>query len=255
MLRGATSTVAGIAQDRAGQPPDVVGEGRREHEVLALLRQQLEDPLDVGQEAHVEHPVGLVEDEDLDLAEVGDLLADEVEQPAGRGDEDLDAAAQRLDLRVHRHAAVHDGRAQRDRPAVGADALVDLHGEFAGRDEDERADRVAGRREGRVGVRAQPVEDGQGEGRGLAGAGLGGGEDVAALEDEGDGGCLDRRGGGVALFGDGLQQVGRQAERVEGQAWLLRGSQAGAGGAGPGSATAAPAVGALGAAGSRAPGA
>ena len=28
--------------------------------------------LDVGQEAHVEHPVRLVEDEDLDLAEVGD---------------------------------------------------------------------------------------------------------------------------------------------------------------------------------------
>ncbi len=53
--------------------------------------QQLDDPLDVGQEAHVEHPVGLVEDEDLDLAEVGDLLADEVEQAARRGDEDLDA--------------------------------------------------------------------------------------------------------------------------------------------------------------------
>ena len=57
-----------------------------------LRREQLDDPLDVRQEAHVEHPVGLVEDEDLDLAEVGDLLADEVEQPARRRDEDLDAA-------------------------------------------------------------------------------------------------------------------------------------------------------------------
>ena len=54
--------------------------------------EQRDDLLDVGQEAHVEHPVRLVEDEDLDLPEVGDLLADEVEQPARRRDEDLDPA-------------------------------------------------------------------------------------------------------------------------------------------------------------------
>jgi hypothetical protein len=36
-------------------------------------------------------PVGLVEDEDLDLAEVERLLADEVEEAPGGGDEDLDA--------------------------------------------------------------------------------------------------------------------------------------------------------------------
>ncbi len=53
--------------------------------------EQVEDPADVGHEAHVEHPVRLVEDEDLDLAEVGRALADEVEEAAGRGDEDLDA--------------------------------------------------------------------------------------------------------------------------------------------------------------------
>ena len=181
MLRGATSTVAGSRRIVARQAPDVVGEGRREHQVLALRREQRDDLLDVRQEAHVEHPVRLVEDEDLDLAEVGDLLADEVEQPARRRDEDLDAGAQRLDLRVDRDAAVDDGRAQRDRPAVGPDALVDLHRELAGRDEDQDADRVAGRREARVRVAAQAVEDGQDEGGGLAGAGLGGGEDVAAL--------------------------------------------------------------------------
>ena len=36
--------------------------------VCLRLRQQVDDAPDVGQEAHVEHPVGLVEDEDLDLA-------------------------------------------------------------------------------------------------------------------------------------------------------------------------------------------
>ena len=147
VLRGATWTSTGIAQDRLRQAPDVVGERRREHQVLALGRQQGEDLLDVGQEAHVEHPVGLVEDEDLDLAEVRDPLADEVEQAARRRDEDLDPAAEGLDLGIHRDAAVDDRRAERDRAAVGPDALVDLHRELARRDEDQDADRVAGRRE------------------------------------------------------------------------------------------------------------
>ena len=64
---------------------------------------------------------------------------------------------------------------------------------------------------------AEPVEDGEREGGGLAGAGLGGGEDIAAGEDQRDGFGLDGGRGGVPLFGDGLEQVGRQAERVEGQ--------------------------------------
>ena len=77
-----------IVRDRRRISSEKVAENIR---FWRLRREQGDDPLDVGQEAHVEHPVGLVEDEDLDLAEVRDPLADEVEQPAGRRDEDLDA--------------------------------------------------------------------------------------------------------------------------------------------------------------------
>ena len=175
--------------------------------VCLRLDQQVEDPADVGHEAHVQHPVRLVEDEDLDLAEVGRALADEVEQAAGRGDEDLDAGAQLLDLRVERHAAVdHRARAAGDVAAVGLHRLGDLDRELAGRRQDEAADRVAGRRERGVRVGLEAVEDRQRERGGLAGAGLGGGEDVAALEHEGDGPFLDGRGLRVALLGDGLRR-------------------------------------------------
>src|SRR3712207_6877827 len=53
----------------------------------------------VGQEAQVEHLVGLVEDEDLDLAQDQVALLSEVEQPAGGADDDLHAGLQRLHLR------------------------------------------------------------------------------------------------------------------------------------------------------------
>src|SRR6185503_6438252 len=55
------------------------------------------------------------------------------------------------------------------------------------------------------------------ERRGLAGAGLSGGEHVAACEDEGDGLRLDGSRDDVALLLDGLEEIGREAERIEGQ--------------------------------------
>ena len=43
-----------------------VERGREEHR-LAVARQPAHDLVDLRQEAHVEHPIGLVEDEDADL--------------------------------------------------------------------------------------------------------------------------------------------------------------------------------------------
>jgi len=57
-------------QQVVGELLDFVGERRGEQQVLPLPRQQREDPLDVADEPHVEHPVGLVEDEDLDPRQI-----------------------------------------------------------------------------------------------------------------------------------------------------------------------------------------
>ena len=43
-------------------------------------------------EAEIEHLVGLVEHEDLDLAQAQEALLDEVDQAARGGDQDVDAA-------------------------------------------------------------------------------------------------------------------------------------------------------------------
>jgi hypothetical protein len=63
--------------------------------------------------------------------------------------------------------------------------------------------------------RAQALQDRQGEAGGLAGAGLGGGEQVAAGQDDGDGLRLDGGGRGVALLGDSAEQLGLQPEGIE----------------------------------------
>jgi hypothetical protein len=59
------------------------------------------------------------------------------------------------------------------------------------------------------------LQQGQREARGLAGPGLGGAEQVASREDDGNG--LDLDGGGfcVALLRDGAQQLGQEPEAFE----------------------------------------
>jgi hypothetical protein len=189
---------------------DLVGEGRREQQGLALFRDQRDDFLDVADEAHVEHAVGFVEHQDLDAGQVHRLLADVVEQAAGRGDQDVDLAAQRGVLRVDVDAAEHHHRLDGDVLAVGAHRFLDLRREFARRHQDQ-ATRPAGLGDG--GLRGgQPMQDRQGEAGGLAGAGLRGGEQIAAFQHQRDGLRLDRRRRGVAGFGDGAQQRLGQAE-------------------------------------------
>ena len=79
--------VRGPVQERAGQRDDRAGHGGREEHGVPLLGQHPHDPLDVGQEAQVEHLVGLVEDQGLDPAEHQVALLGEVEQPAGGADD------------------------------------------------------------------------------------------------------------------------------------------------------------------------
>jgi hypothetical protein len=132
-----------VLHERAGELADFFREGGREHQVLALLRQQANDAADVVDEAHVQHAVGFVQHEDLDVTQVDGLLLHVIEQPARRGDDDVHAVAQVLDLRVDVDAAEHGDRAQRLVLAVGAHAFLHLRRGLAGRHQDQAAYRPA----------------------------------------------------------------------------------------------------------------
>ena len=180
---------------------DGVVDGGREQQRLALGGDAVDDLLHIRPEAHIEHAVGLVEDEHLDVAEVEHHAVVEVEQAAGGGDEHVDAAAQAVDLGVVAHAAHHGENVVAGLLGHGAGHIVDLLGKLSGGGHDEGLGAVA------LLEVAELVEHGKGEGGGLAGAGLGGGDHVVAGEHQRDGLLLDGGRLGVAHLAHGGHDV------------------------------------------------
>ncbi len=201
-----------VLEHLVGEALDLVREGGREQQALARGRQQFENALDVGNEPHVEHAVGFVQHQHLDLAQLYGLLLDVVEEAPRCRDDDLDSGTQFGDLGAHVDAAVDAGRSQGHVLAVGLDRLMNLHRQFARRCEDERPDRMAGRTGGGAGMGGEALEQRQRETGGLAGAGLGASHDIQAGENHRDGLHLDGGRLRVAGFGDRALQLGVQPE-------------------------------------------
>jgi len=82
-------------------------------------------------------------------------------------------------------------------PAIGAEAVGDLAGQFTRRREHQYA---AGFFIGPQPLGMQVIDDRQRERRGLAGSGLRNADDIAALHGDRDGLGLDRRGSEVFFF-------------------------------------------------------
>ena len=99
--------------------------------------------------------------------------------------------------------------------AIGVEAVEDLAGQFARRREHQHAAALRLRPDAAF---EQAVQDRQREGGGLAGAGLGDADDVAAGQRERNGLGLDGGGGEVVLFGK------RASDRF-GEAEIMKGGQ------------------------------
>ena len=191
-----------------GDRVDAMRQRRREEHGLAVVGRALEDRLDVVGEAHVEHLVGLVENHGADAVELERTAPDVVDRPAGRGDDDVDATVEHLQLALDRLAAEHRDHLDAELLAVLEHRLAHLDGELTGRHEDQD------RRLGALGG-VDAVQRRQCEGCGLARTRGGLTEEVMAGEQVRDGLALDRRGLFVAEVGDRLEQLRTQPERGE----------------------------------------
>ena len=107
----------------------------------------VEQRLDVLDEAHVEHLVGLVEHDGLELVQAQRAAVHEVDGAARGGDDDVDALLQRLPLRADGRAAVDGGDAGTatavEAGAVAGDGLGDLQRQLTGGGEHHAEGRVA----------------------------------------------------------------------------------------------------------------
>ena len=169
------------------------------------------DVADVGDEAEVEHAVGFVEDHDLHGAQVEHALLVEVDQAARRADQHVDASLEDMALLFVVDPA--EGQAERQSRVLAEDlrVVMDLHGEFARRRDDQRARRVD-RAIGRS-VLPQQVRIHRNQERGgLAGTRLGLSRDVEAGERARQGLGLDRGAALEAGVGDAAGERLRQVE-------------------------------------------
>ena len=176
-----------------GEGADARRHRRREERRLALLGERAEDRLEVLGEAHVEHLVGLVEDDGAHAGEVERAAVDVVEGAPRRRDDDVDAPLEPAQLLLDRLAAVDREHPGAELAPVLVQRLGDLHGELAGRHEDEPAHGTAAVLVGGLGGRGDALEHREGEGGGLPGAGRRLAEQVAPPEELRDRLALDRR--------------------------------------------------------------
>ena len=199
-----------VAQKAVGQTLDLRRHGRREEQGLSQRRKGGDDPLDVGNEPHVEHAVGFVDHQDLDVVQQDAAALEMVEQPAWRGDQHVGASLQRALLDGEAHAADQQRHVKLVVLAIDLEVFGHLGGQFAGRLEDERT------RHARLGAALREnIDHRQDEGGGLSRARLGASEDIATHQDDGDGLLLDERGRRIALVGNCLQYRGAQPQTLK----------------------------------------
>src|SRR4029077_2281078 len=107
---------------------------------LPALRQNLQDAPDGWEKTHIQHTVGFVEYEYFHVTQVREFAGDEILQASRSSDYKFAAGAKTMDLRLLRHAADHQRRFRHFLVAQLFVLLVNLHGQFTGGQEDERAD-------------------------------------------------------------------------------------------------------------------
>jgi len=183
--------------------------GRGEEHGLALPGSLGEHRLDVLGETHVEHLVGFVEHHDLHAAQLQAAAADVVERAPGRGDHDVDAGAQRMELAADRLAAVHRQHAHAERLAIAVHRFRHLHRELARGHQHHGGGGLA------LSFVEDALQDRQRERRCLAGTGGGLPQQVLAGDEGRDGLALDRRRLFVAEHGQGGKDPGIEAKRGE----------------------------------------
>ena len=173
-------------QELFGQLGDFRRHGGREEQGLTRKRNELADAFDVRNEAHIEHTVCFIDDENFNTGQEQLATLEMIEQATGCRDENIGTAFQLTLLFIERHAANQKGHVQPMIDAVFGEVLLDLRCEFAGRLQNERTRHARPRP-----TLFQKREHRKHERRGLSGSRLRDTENILAFKGWRNGSCLN----------------------------------------------------------------
>ena len=179
-FRNGDVDLGGIAQNGLGQFADLRGQRRRKHDRLPFGGHVGDDLHNVVRETHVEHAVGLVENQVFDVRKIDAAVLQVGDHAARSGDHHVGAVqhAVFLDVPALAVATAVDHRRREGRIIGEAlELLVDLLRQLARRHDDQRFHHIVG-----VALDEQFVQQRQRIGRGLSRTGLGAADNVAALQ-------------------------------------------------------------------------
>ena len=197
----------GVGEDGFGQLDNALWHGGAEEQALTLFWKHGDDASDVVDEAHVQHGVGLVQDQKLDPFQRQKSLVAQVEESARGGHQDVHAFAELGHLLVLADASEDQGCPRLDVLGIRFDVVVDLGGQFTGWSEDQHPWHGLAVHH----VVRQVVNDGQRKRRGLPCARLGDAHHITALEHVWDGLFLNGGGRLVTERHQGFQHPRVQA--------------------------------------------
>jgi len=169
------------------------GHGGREKNDLSVLREELEDLIDLVLETTRQHLVGFIETEDLDVIGSEGPAVDHIKDTTGGPDDDVSTLLQFAYVLTDVGPTDTDVAFDVHVVPEGEDNFLNLLRELTGRCQNESL--------GAPDREVKLLENGDGEGRGLASTGLSLGDDIVTLDDGNDrtlldgGGTLEARGG------------------------------------------------------------
>src|ERR1700724_3109068 len=119
-------------QELLGNAPDLRRHGSRKKQRLPGERDELADAFNIGNEAHIEHAIGLIDHEQLDSAHQQPPALEMVKQAARSGDKHVDAARELGVLIVKRDAANDERNRELLAGTIFFESFLHLSGELAG---------------------------------------------------------------------------------------------------------------------------
>jgi hypothetical protein len=223
VFRGGSDSTDGkedvVLQERSSEHLNLSRESSRKHECLSVHDTwhigTFDNLPDLRFETHVQHPIGLIEDEVLDVGERDLSSVNQVDQSTRSSRQEITASVERSDLGSDIGTTVDNGGA--DPRSVGEfpSLVVNLRNKFSSRSEDKGsgvglssvvASVAVGvvDRSGGGSVREKGVENGEEETGSLTGTSLGTSHQVSATGDNGDRVLLD---GGRSLVSSKVNVV------------------------------------------------